>query len=88
MSAKHFHLAETNIRRDWGETAFARLGETIQKALLAQEYLALVAAQDDSIDAERIRAMVNEGLDLLSTWTWASKPARRSGAMAPESGRG
>lgn len=58
--ARLIEIAEKQARTEFGP-AFALLGERLQRAIVAQAFLAIVAGQDEAVPAETIRELVVEG---------------------------
>lgn len=59
-----------SVLTEWGRSAFAKLGDRIQRALLAEAVLKIAALQDDDEVADAVvRRIVVEG------WNWAMEQA-------------
>jgi hypothetical protein len=63
-----FKAVEDRIKADWGP-AFAKLGPELQAAVRAQGVLFLLDAQDEGIEVDRLRAIIEEG----SAWAYQAK---------------
>lgn len=57
---KQFVNACTRVINDWSPAAFARLGGTIQRALIADALMAVLAAQDESMDPAAFRHLFED----------------------------
>lgn len=54
------------VYREWSRPAFEKLGDRVQRALLAEAVLAWANRQDESVSAERIREVIDAG----QTWAY------------------
>jgi hypothetical protein len=65
--ARLYDIAKSQVARAWGSGAGQLLGPVLHRALVAEELMRIIAAQDQALSAGVIRRLVDRTWELLNT---------------------